>query len=150
MITVIKNTIIEHLKSLADTDENFEGFDVEEFPDKFEGFNFISAKGCLLVRDDGSTFSRSETIEKIVQSETVRVSVLIALRYLEKSSEQDTFVKRVINELRGVQILTKRLYPTKREYLGRLDTDCWHGVQFEITLPSQSGTHNIAPIFEAG
>lgn len=150
MITVVKDAILEHLNQNIKNDPNFKGFQATEFPDKFEQFSFTSAKGCLLVRDDGSGYSKPETINKILQGETVRVSVIIGLRYLKDEAQQYTFIRNVIGTLSGLQILSKRLYPTKREYLGQLGQDFWHGVQFEITLPSGRGVNNVPPVFAAG
>lgn len=147
MIALISSTILEYLTQ----NKAFKGFQIEEFPDKFEQYAFTSAKGCLLVRDDGSSFSKTEEINKIVQFETIRVAVVIGLRY---TSYKDTkiqydFVEQVKNELTGLRIRDKRLYPTSRDFVGSVKDDFWHEVGFEITLKSESGIHNTPPEFEA-
>jgi len=146
MITVVKDAILEAIRE----NPQFKGFQVEEYPDDFKSYQFTSAQGCVLVRDDGSNFAPPETIEKIVNGETIRVSTIVGLRYLPTKAEQYSFIRGLIGELRGLKILEKRLYPVNRKYLGKIDSDHWHGIQFEIKVSSQYSNHNEIPVFEAG
>lgn len=132
MIETIENQIIETLKQ----NETFKGFDIEPYPENFDRYNFLSAKGCILVRYDGSIYTEPETLVKINQSETYEFSLIAGIRYQEIFSKNYPVLKEIKKGLTGLQIREGKLYPKKLKYLGQKDRTTYYGYVFAIKLKS--------------
>lgn len=138
MLDTIEKEII---KALEDNND-FKKFTTESFPADFEEYVFTSAKGCLLVRYDGSSYSKPQTLYVVTQDETYEFSVLLALRHLKKYNDAYPYLKKIKETLTGLSIGGKKLYPLKKVFITRKKGDHWWGFVFAITLPTQENIND--------
>ncbi|MDD3236811.1 MAG: Gp37 family protein [Candidatus Gastranaerophilales bacterium] len=144
MLETIETAIIDALKPI------FDKFQIESFPADFDSYNFTSAKGCMLVRYDGSIYSKPQTINLVTQDETLEFSVITGLRSLKKYKDAYPILKQVKDTLTGLVINGKKLYPVKKAFLEKITKDLYWGVSFAITLPTQevSKESNVVPLWQ--
>lgn len=147
-IEQIETEIIKKLKAL----DCFDGFQIEPFPVDFEKFAFTSGKGCVLVRYDGSDYTKPQTLNVVTQDETLDFSIIIGLRYLKLYRNSYLFLENIKHSLTGLKIGGKKLYPKKREFVNKIRGDLYWGYVFSITLPTQeisdSNNIDIPPLWE--
>ena len=110
---------------------NFEGFDVESFPAKFDEYNFTSHNGCLLIRYDGSSFSNQNTLLAANQSETYNYSIIMGLRY-ENFKACYKWIKQLKNTLLGFTVCGYRIVLKQIKFLDEINSDLWWGVSFSL------------------
>lgn len=132
MFDEIEDLILARLKEV----EMFRGFDILPFPENFEKFSFLSGRGCLLIKYDGSTFTDPQTINFVRQNETLEFSVIAGFRYQRTLKEVYPMLKAIKKTLTGLRYNGKQLYPKKRQYIGHVKGDLYYGYVFAITLPS--------------
>lgn len=138
MIEEIEKKIIETLEKSG----LFMGFDIKPFPEDFDNYNFLSAKGCLLVRYDGSIYSEPETLSSLTQSETYEFSVIAGIRYQETLSKNYPVLENIKDELKGLKIREGKLYPKKRMFLGQKNRATYYGYVFAVNLKSFDSPKN--------
>lgn len=131
MLETIENAIIYKLEA------TFKEYQIESFPADFDSYSFTSAKGCMLVRYDGSTYSKPQTLCVVTQDETYQFSVITGLRYLKKYNEAYPIVKQIKKILTGLNVSGKKLYPKKRSFLSKIGKDLYWGYVFSVTMPTQ-------------
>lgn len=146
MLEKIENAIIECLKS----QKRLKQYKVEAFPADFSSYSFTTAKGCLLVRYDGSSYTKPQNLNAITQDETFEFSVITGLRALKKYNDSYPVLQIIKETLTGLNINGKKLYPKKREYIDRFKSDLYWGYLFSITLPVQQiiKEDNIIPLWQ--
>lgn len=146
MIEEIENKILDTLKNSG----LFKGFDIKPFPEDFDSYSFLSAKGCLLVRYDGSIFSDPETLTSLTQSETYEFSVIAGIRYQDTLSKNYPVLENIKNELKGLRVREGRLYPKKRMFLGQKNRSSYYGYVFAVKLKSFDSpkNSNVIDLFE--
>ncbi len=145
-IEIIENAILKRLKE----SEELKGFDIEPYPVDISKFDFISAKGCVLVRYESSSYTKPQTLACVTQDETFEFSVFIALRYLKKYADSYPWLRIVKRLLTGLRIKGKQLYPAKRQFVDIVKGDLYWGYSFNITLPAQEDRtmSNVIPLWE--
>lgn len=124
---------------------------VESFPPDIKKYNFIHPKGCLLVRYDGSTFSKPGTIGAVCQEETLEFAVFAGLRYLHSFSDSYPVLEKVKDLLTALVIKGKKLYPAKLQYVDTLKGDIYYGYVFSVTLPAdeiRNKESNVIPFLK--
>ena len=126
MIDIIEDTILVKLK------EKFIGFDVESFPVNFQKYNFLSPKGCILTRYEGSKMSEQITNISTMTSEKYNFTVFIALRYLSTHKKANPFLEELKTVLNGMPILTKRLKVNELNFEEEINGDLWFSYPVEI------------------
>lgn len=136
MFDKIEQMILEKLKETP----KFKGFDVLPFPENFDKFGFKSERGCLLVKYDGSEFTKPETINFVRQDETLEFSVMAGFRYVRTLQETYPAVEEIRKVLTGMNIFGRKLYPKKRQYIGHVKGDLYYGYVFAVTVPSTEET----------
>ena len=129
MIEKIEESILDVLR------ENFEDYDVLEFPPKFEEFYFTQANGCILVRFEGSQFSEQTTVTKVEQEETYKYSIVLGLRSRQSFKECYPTLRRVRTLLKDMSIYGRRIQLEKQAYLENINGDLWWGIGIKVTLP---------------
>lgn len=142
MFDKIEKQIIDKIKS----SRKFLGFSIEPFPENFKDYNFTSERGCILVKYDGSEYSKPQTINFVRQDETLEFSVMLGFRYARALKDVYPYIKRVHDVLTGLDVFAgKKLYPKKREYIGHIKGDLYYGYVFAVTVPSTEYTPDDTP-----
>lgn len=134
----IENEIIAKLKPL----KLFNGFQIEPYPIEFKKFAFTSAKGCILVKYNGSDYTKPQTLNVVTQDETLEYAVFLGLRYLKNYRDAYPYLEEIKKNLTGMKIYGKKLYPHTREFVERINGDVFWGYVFRITLPTQEVIDN--------
>lgn len=142
MFDKIEKLILEKIKQ----SRKFRGFDIEPFPENFEDYQFSSARGCVLVKYDGSEYSKPQTINFVRQDETLEFSVMLGFRYARTLKEVYPYIKNIKKILTGLDVFPgKKLYPKKRQYIGHIKGDLYYGYVFAVTVPSTEETPDDTP-----
>lgn len=144
-IEIVENAIYERLKN----SKEFDGFDIEPYPVDISKFDFVSSKGCILVRYEASNFTAPETLYVVNQTETLEFSVFVGLRYLKKYKDSYKALKQIKRLLTGLSIKGKRLYPKRRQFVDLVKGDLYWGYTFVIELPEMEDVtlDNVVPIW---
>lgn len=129
MIEKIENIILDKLK------EKFEEFEVDSFPKNFEDYSPTNPNGCILVRFENSK-STGRTVSANHCDETYNFSIFADIRYAYKHCDCYPFLHKLKKTLNGLNILNKRLYITKREFIDDIAGDLWYGYSVEVELPT--------------
>lgn len=134
MLDVIENTILEKLRGC----ETFKGYSIDPEPEDFKNYPFTSELGCLLVSYDSTSYSDPQTLNTITQDATYTFKIIAGLRYFKTNTLKESFpvLQAIKNVLTGVRISSGRLYPTKCQYIGKLDRTHYYSYTFEIKLKS--------------
>ncbi len=133
MFDKIESLIIKTIKS----SRKFSGFDIVPFPENFKDYQFSSARGCILVKYDGSEYSKPQTVNFVRQDETLEFSVMLGFRYAKTLKDVYPHIKKIHKVLTGLDVFAgKKLYPQKREYIGHIKGDLYYGYVFAVTVPS--------------
>lgn len=147
MLDVIENAILEKLRGC----ETFKGYSIDPEPEDFKNYPFTSELGCLLVSYDSTSYSDPQTLNTITQEATHTFQVIAGLRYFKTNSlsESHPVLAAIKKALTGLRISSGRLYPTKCQYIGKLDRTHFYRYTFEIKLKSISATQpdNIYKLF---
>lgn len=145
-IDIIEEAIIERLRS----SDELSGFDIDSYPKDILNFNFVSPKGCILVRYEASSYTTPQTTGPVSQDETFEFSVFLGLRYLQKYRDSYHYIKIIKKLLTGLSIKGKRLYPKKRQFVDLIKGDMYWGYSFNITMPTEedSKLDNIVPFWQ--
>lgn len=135
------------LKTIGES-EILKGWTIQSFPENFKAFHFTSLLGCILVRYNGSDYSKPSTIGAVSQTETLEFSIVVGLRYIQKLNEAYPILKELYNNLTGLWINNEKLYPVQCEYLGHINDDIFYDYRFKIALPisSPSDKNNVFKI----
>lgn len=129
MITETEKTITSRLK------EVFNEFEVDSFPVDFQKYDFLSPKGCILVRFENSTIKEQQTTTAVNSEETYNFTIFAAFRYRQKHSDTYQFLTQFKTVLNGIEILNKRLVLKKTNFENEINGDLWYSFDVEITLP---------------
>lgn len=132
MFNVIEEQILKQLKSL----ELFKGFTIDSEPADYSNYDFISERGCLLVSYNNTSFSDPQTLSTITQEAAYTFKVILGLRYLRTDTLKAgyPYLQEIKRGLTGLRISSGKLYPTKLEYIGKLDRTHYYSYTFAIKL----------------
>lgn len=131
---IVTNKIILELQAV----EFFKGWSIETFPESFDTYNFTSELGCLLVRYNGSDYSKPDTLGAVTQYETVEFAVISGLRYLKSLDDAVPVLDEIYKNLTGVSVNNVKIYPHQVNYVGHRGGDVYYESIFKITLPVAS------------
>lgn len=131
---LVTNKILKKLQTV----EFFNGWTIEAFPSDFGEFSFTSALGCLLIKYNGSDYSKPDTLGAVTQYETVEFAVISGLRYIKSLEEADPVLDEIYKNLTGLCINNEKIYPHQVNYVGNRGGDVYYESIFRITLPVAS------------
>ena len=142
---LVEDCIIERLKKANE----FKGFDVMPYPLDITKFDFVSSKGCLLVKYEASSFTTPQNLYVTDQTETMEFSVFAGLRYLKNYKDAYKPVEQIKKVLTGLSIKGKRLYPKRRQFVDFIKGDIYWGYTFVIELPTAENIeqNNVIPLW---
>lgn len=136
--------------NLADFEQNiinllsqtFPEFTVESFPVKFEEYTFTSPVGCHLLKYNGTTFQKQETVWAVTQFSTVNYSVITGFRGLQNYKEMHPVQTLLRDTLRGFEYEGKKIVLDSEEFLAEINGDLYVGLEFKIELFETEGQDN--------
>lgn len=117
--------------------KNFEGFEIDSFPAKFEDYNFTSHNGCLLIRYEGSDFSNQNTITAVNQSETYTYSIIAGFRFCNSSKDCNKWIKLIKQVLQGYLINGYRTVIKRIRFLDEIEGDFWYGCTISLVYETK-------------
>lgn len=128
----IEQGIIGRLK------DKITGVAIEGFPERPSEYNLLHAKGALLVRYAGSSFSEPRATDIIYQHRRVEFEVTVVMRHLRSHEGAYAYLDAVRIALTGYRPYPncEKMYPVKEEFIGE-DAGIWqYAITFAMTMPA--------------
>lgn len=135
-IKEIEQAIIKRLRDKLKDIKGLKGLIIESFPDKPDKYKLLSTSAVLVIYK-GSSFSKSETTDLIIQDQKVIFGIYIITKNLATNQGLYDYIDTVRTVLTGYKIPgCSKMYPTSENFISEESGVWMYVIDYSMITPA--------------